>query len=506
MKRKVISIRGGIPRHPLYRLNKPVDFDLWEGEQIAIVGDNGSGKTLLVDILTGKHPLLGDQPVYDFGPEGGDQRSRTYVSDNLRYITFQDSYGTTDSTYYYQQRWNQHDVDGIPTAGEVLEASAQQAVRSQCIAHDYTPDEQEQLLRKALDQKERLSQLFEVGDDLLGKAVIFLSSGELRKLQLIKALLTTPRLLIIDNPFIGLDAVMRKQLSHVLHLLISETSTQLILVTPRTDEIPPYITRTVLVENKVVSPPAPNATNASGNSAATSRMDSSLLTLHSSLPSVVHLNHVTIRYGEHTILNDINWTVREGERWALTGRNGSGKSTLLSIVYADNLQAYAHDVTLFGRRRGTGESIWDIKRRIGYMSPEMHRAYRKNLPSLQIVASGLNDSIGLYAHPTPEQEEQCRDWLQIFSAEHLADRPFLTLSSGEQRLVLLARAFVKNPDLLILDEPFHGLDLHHRAHVRTLIEQYAHQPHKTLIMVTHYEEELPPCITRRLHLPDGTIS
>ena len=497
MQRKVISIHQGLARHPLYRLAEPVDFELLEGEQLAIVGDNGSGKSLLVDILTGKHPLLGEQPVYDFGEEGGDRRSRTYVSDNLRYITFRDSYGTSDSNYYYQQRWNQHDVDGIPTAADALALAVEQTVNRQCIAHPYTREQKEGLRRQATEQCERLSDLFEVGEEFAGKAVVLLSSGELRKLQLIKALLATPRLLIIDNPFIGLDAPMRRQLSHVLQSLITGTHTQLILVTPRADEIPPYITRVVEVRDKVVQSPAtPSPPPAAAAGACANAVSESA-------DEVIRLRDVTIRYGSHTILSHINWQVREGECWALTGRNGSGKSTLLSIVYADNLQAYAHDVTLFGRKRGTGESIWDIKRHIGYMSPEMHRSYQKNLPAIQIVASGLNDTIGLYARPTAEQEATCRRWMETFRVGHLADASFLSLSSGEQRLVLLARAFVKDPRLLILDEPFHGLDLHNRAHVRALIEQYAHRPHKTLIMVTHYEEELPPCINRKLLLCEG---
>lgn len=212
------------------------------------------------------------------------------------------------------------------------------------------------------------------------------------------------------------------------------------------------------------------------------------------------MNHVSIQYGPKQILKDLCWTVREGERWALSGRNGSGKSTLLSLVCADNPQAYACDIRLFGHQRGSGESIWDIKRHIGYVSPEMHRAYKSNLPAIRIVASGLKDSIGLYVKPTDSELQICRFWMDIFSLLHLEQRPFLTLSSGEQRMVLLARALVKDPDLLILDEPMHGLDLHNRQMVKDIIEAFCQRPRKTLIVVTHYEEELPNNITHRLCL------
>ena len=216
--------------------------------------------------------------------------------------------------------------------------------------------------------------------------------------------------------------------------------------------------------------------------------------------NVVRLNKVSIRYGERTILRDLDWTVKCGEKWALSGENGAGKSTLLSLVCADNPQSYACDITLFDRKRGSGESIWEIKKHIGYVSPEMHRAYLKNIPAIDIVASGLHDSIGLYKRPKEEDREVCLFWMDVFGVKELADRSFLQLSSGEQRLVLLARAFVKDPELLILDEPLHGLDLYNRRLVKDVIETFCRRENKTMIMVTHYKEELPECITNSLYL------
>jgi molybdate transport system ATP-binding protein len=192
--------------------------------------------------------------------------------------------------------------------------------------------------------------------------------------------------------------------------------------------------------------------------------------------------------------------VQSGEKWALSGENGTGKSTLLSLVCADNPQSYACHIDLFGRRRGTGESIWEIKKRIGYVSPEMHRAYLRPLPAIDIVASGLHDSVGLYRKNTGEQAAACEFWMDIFGVGHLKDVSFLQLSSGEQRLVLLARAFVKDPDLLVLDEPLHGLDMHNRRLAKDVIEAFCHRKGKTLIMVTHYQEDWPSVITHHLSL------
>jgi molybdate transport system ATP-binding protein len=434
----------------------------------AVVGRNGSGKTLYIDQLRKK-----------------------LASDKLRYIAFTDSYGVNvDGQYYLQLRWNQHDIDHeTPTVGELLQ-------RAYLLAGADT-DERQQM-------KKHLYKLFHM-DDFLDKYIITLSSGELRKFQLIKTLFANPELLIMDNPFIGLDAETRDQLKQLLFLLAEKRNIEIMLVLSKTDDIPEFVTEVIELKNKEPLPPC-------SRSAYYQRqpdIPSHVLTDDKrnailSLPyhdndydclRVVDMNRVSIRYGERTILKELSWTVRNGERWALSGQNGSGKSTLLSLVCADNPQSYACDITLFDRPRGSGESIWDIKKHIGYVSPEMHRSYKRNLPAIRIVASGLMDSIGLYAIPDKKDYELCRWWLDIFGIAGLADQPFLQLSSGEQRLVLLARAFVKDPQLLILDEPLHGLDLYNRRLVKDVIETFCQRRNKTMIMVTHYQTELPNNIT-----------
>ena len=438
---------------------EPVNLVINEGEQVAIVGDNAAGKSRLVDIITGRYPLLQNEVKYNLG-DG-------LVSDKLKYITFRDSYGDQDSTYYYQKRWNQH----------------------------------------------------EIGDDMPmvdGKPIIALSSGEMRRYQLGKVLKSKPRVLIIDNPFIGLDVATRRLLSDTLQELISETGLLLILVLSKTDDIPAFITHVLPVEHlrlgekqtrerymeNQVPLPTPVLPQAEQDwIAGLPQKDLSTLPFYpKDGGEILRFCDVSIRYGERTILSHLNWTVNEGERWALSGDNGAGKSTLLSLVCADNPQGYACDIRLFGHRRGTGESIWEIKKHIGYVSPEMHRAYLKDIPAIDIVASGLNDSIGLYARPKTNQRDICLRWMQVFGISHLAERTFLQLSSGEQRLCLLARAFVKDPELLILDEPLHGLDYRNRERVREIIEVFCQRRNKTLVMVTHYEEELPPCINKHLRL------
>ena len=384
-------------------------FEILPGEQVALVGDNASGKSRLAAAFAGRT--------------------------GAKYVTFRDSYGSYgDRNFFMQQRWNLFTLEGDPP-----------------LAED-------------------------------GRPLVTLSSGELRKHQLRCAMQDGPKILVIDNPYIGLDPAARKYLTKQLTELSREMT--LLLVLARPAEIPPFITHVVPVKDGVAGEKVPMA----------AYLDATLP------PAVIRMRNVTIRFGDRIVLDSLDWTVRQGEHWALTGANGSGKSTLLSLVNADNPQAYAHDIELFGRPRGSGESIWDIKRNIGFVSPELHRAFRVDAPALDIVTSGHFDTEGLFRHPTDAQRAVARDWMDVFGIADLADKRFLRLSSGQQRLCLVARAFVKDPPLYILDEPLQGLDEHHRRHVKTLLDRICGAPGKTLVMVTHYPEEYPSCIDHSLSL------
>ena len=489
-----IALKNAKTKKPEWAMTQPVDFTLEEGEHIAIVGRNAAGKSMLVDMITGRHPVFPDMAEYHFKDDG------RLVSENIRYITFRDTYGgDNDRTYFLQQRWNQMEIDEeTPTVGSKLEEAYQ-------LAGNDTPE------RRSLQR--HLYQLFHM-EGLLDKYIILLSSGELRKFKLASSLFSNPRVLIMDNPFIGLDAETRQQLKELLTTLSGEQSLQIILVLSKSDEIPDFITHVVEVVDMKVKPKVPKVTSEAylyhrapvPTSVLSDEKRQAILALphnakepHDS-QEVIAFHHVSIRYGSRTILSELDWRVMNGEHWVLSGQNGSGKSTLLSLVCADNPQGYACDISLFGNRRGSGESIWEIKRHIGYVSPEMHRSYQRDIPALRIVASGLKDSVGLYVQSTEQEREVCRWWMRIFGIEHLAERSFLHMSSGEQRLVLLARAFVKDPELLILDEPLHGLDNVNRRLVKDIIETFCQRPHKTLIFVSHYKEERPACIDHEIYL------
>lgn len=481
MEKKIIHLSDAVARNEQVQLSDPVNFELRSDEHIAIVGANGAGKSILVDMLMGKYPLKQGKLTYDFSPLCSNS-----AYDNIKYIAFRDTYGSADANYYYQQRWNSTEQDDAPTVRERL------------------GEIKDELLC------DRLFKLFGI-ENLIDEKIILLSSGELRKFQLTKALLTAPRVLIMDNPFIGLDVATRELLHNLLGELSKLENLQIMLVVSRTEDIPDFITHIVPVENKTVGDKTEAAeylktvsvpNGFSGEEELKQRIESLPYTVDESYSTeeIIRLNNVSIRYGDRTILSNLDWSVLKGEKWALSGENGSGKSTLLSLVCADNPQSYACDISLFGRKRGTGESIWEIKKHIGYVSPEMHRAYLKNIPAIEIVASGLHDSIGLYKRPQPAQLNICEWWMDVFGVAVFKDKPFLQLSSGEQRLVLLARAFVKDPELLILDEPLHGLDTLNRLRVRAVIEAFCKRKDKTLVMVTHYREELPGNIEKHLYL------
>ena len=207
-----------------------------------------------------------------------------------------------------------------------------------------------------------------------------------------------------------------------------------------------------------------------------------------------------MRYGKTVILRNLNWTIRAGESWALLGPNGSGKTTLLSLILGDNPQVYNNDVVVFGQQRGTGESIWEIKQHIGWVSPELHLHFTDSASSFEVVASGFHDTVGLFETPTARQRTAVRRWLRRFRLLEFAREPLFALSAGLQRMVLLARALVKNPRLLILDEPCQGLDSSHRNLFTQAVDGLIRSGLVTAIYVTHRQEEIPGSIQRVLRL------
>ena len=466
----LVELQNYLPRAP-FQFAEPINLKLFRGENWLVYGLNGSGKSILAKTLMKSYQSLCGTITHNLP---GNDWNR--ITSNMAHLSFNSQYGGSDEGMCYQMRWNQGLLDdSLPKVKDVLSLSKLPG----CFSH----------LKL---------------ENLMERYIISLSSGEFRRFQIAQMLCTGARIIIIENPYIGLDEQNRAIVAELLQELVKISGVQLILLESRLPENLSLFSHIVLIEDGRVAKYPLKEGLAAIKTAAVKTAAKDYSAAHSVTAEcgkeLLKLQNVSIRYGNRTILKDLSWSLKAGEKWALTGRNGSGKSTLLSLICADNPQAYSCNITLFGRKRGTGESIWDIKRNIGYLSPEMYKSYRKPLPVENIVASGLFDTIGLYVEPKEEHLQRVERWMELFNLSRFRGTNYMHLSDGWQRMVLLARAFVKNPPLLILDEPFHGLDNKNRTLAAEIIESRCRQPEKSLIMVSHYKEDFPQSITHTLNL------
>jgi ABC-type molybdenum transport system, ATPase component/photorepair protein PhrA len=449
----------------------PVSLKIQRGEQWAIAGHSGSGKTMLANALAGKIHYHGTISYHLSGSE--QHHARVLMIEQQH--RFKNRSNTSD--FYYQQRYNSADAEDTITVAEYIEEAGHDTDGSHWMdTLHITP--------------------------LLQKPLIQLSNGENKRLQIVQALFRDPAILILDNPFTGLDVDGRKTLHHVLNEIV-QAGIHIILITAHED-MPACLTHIAILENgKLVK--TGKVSEIKWQHQNTSAFNTELIKQlpapeENSFNFAVKMVNVSVRYGEKIVLQNINWEVKKGERWCISGPNGSGKSTLLSLISADNPQAYANEIYLFDRRRGSGESIWDIKKRIGFVSPELHLFFDRGTSVFDVIASGLFDTIGLFRQLGNSQVQQVNRWLDILRLQSLKDRPLFRLSLGQQRLVLLARALVKNPPLLILDEPCQGLDETQTKSFNDLIDLLCLHFDTTLLYVSHYDNALPSTITHRLSL------
>lgn len=345
---------------------------------------------------------------------------------------------------------------------------------------------------------------------LLDQPIRSLSTGEMRRFLIARTLLFNPRLLILDEPFDGLDASMRRYLADRITALVRE-GLQVILVTHREEEILPVMTHFLELGNGRVRHQGPlpreprrekrprKSDHVDENGGPGTSADTPPVSVRNG-PPLIRMINASVSFEGRRILDNLNWNVYHGENWLVAGPNGAGKSTLLRLISADHLQAYANAIYLFGCRRGTGESIWEIKQRIGMVSSEFQVRYRKSLTGFEVVLSGFFDSVGLFRLAGRAQRKKAMDWLARLQIERLAEKPFDRMSSGQQRMVLIARAVVKDPALLILDEPCQGLDTRNRERVLAMVDHIGSATPTNLIFTTHHADERPPCMTHELQL------
>ncbi|MEY4641073.1 MAG: hypothetical protein RLZZ227_1067 [Pseudomonadota bacterium] len=441
-------------------------LQLQRGECWAVLGRNGAGKRQLADILTGK-----------VEPQSG---SVDNEYNDVVLLSFEEQQS------FYEQQLRADDTDFI----DMLDPGT--TVR--------------ELLGIGAALPEELN--FLGLDPVLDRGYRLLSSGESRKALLAQALLQKPDLLILDEPFDSLDIRSKTALSDYFEAVLRKGETTLLFLLNTLEDVHKWHTHIAFMEQgALVAQGSRDTILDNADLLALLRFDAAALpawpprlTQAPAVEPLVRLRAGQVSYGDTEILKGINLEIHHGDHTLITGRNGSGKSTLLGLICGDHPQGYGNDLTIFGRRRGSGETIWELKRRLGIVSPGLHRDHRVPGCALEIVVSGFFDSIGLYERASEEQVRHAKRWLELVGLAERGGSAFKLLSYGEQRLVLIARALVKQPALLILDEPTQGLDDINRHRVLYFLDHLSSQTHTTIIMASHRRDEHLPLFKHHVQL------
>ncbi len=456
--------------------DQSVTIDNWvlpDGQSALICGANGSGKSVFAQLLSGKLSASSGEILFS-------------SPDKLAYVSFElEAEILAEDRYNDDSEFMEGGLDQGRTVREII--GSEQNLESICrlIGISY----------------------------LLDRPFMAISTGEARKVLIAKALIDEPELLILDDPFSGLDIVSRQEM-HKLFNQLADSNVQLLLFDFYREELPESIDHLVYLSEGCIILEGPRNIITESSEWKTYTDNQIQVPYHlpdcyvydfpdPSVPFVKTVD-LEVAYDGKTVFKGLNWTFQRGEHWQISGPNGSGKSTLLSMISGDNPKAYGKDITLFGVKRGSGESIWDIKRHYGILSSSLHRDYRVAATVLEVVVSGFYDSIGLYDKPSESQWRIGREWMELLGMKGREQIPFSTLSFGEQRRVLIVRAMVKLPLILLLDEPCLGLDNKNRSLALTLIDYIASHSQTHILFVSHdYRDELT-CLNRSLEfIPEG---
>lgn len=485
------------------------------GEVWAVLGANGAGKHYFASALTQRVPPLAGSICLNLPPPPAcieiaalaNRKSVVLISPEVhRHIL-------TSESSFYQARWHNGLEEGGMSASDFL---------SRQYVEDINPFEVG--MRGATPEdfdakREEFLEWMGIAPELLGRKWTHLSNGEQRKMILIHALLHAPQMLVLEEPFGGLDVQTRSTLLSVMDRLMKASMPVLPLVS-RPDELPPSVSHLLLLEKnqviaqgpiqevlkhpvacKLASPPIEVRTSQSVRSRRS--VCKSFPPIPSGVDPVVELNEVTFKMEEKVILDRINWKIYPGENWVLQGPNGAGKTSLLSLIQGDHPLAYSLNIRVMGESYHSTRSLWLIRQQMGWVSPELCLHYPGDWTCKEVVSSGFFHSMGLHTLPTGPQEERTHQCLEELGLSHLAEYSFGEVSMGDQRLVLLARAWVNRPRLLILDEPCQGLDASYRTRLLDAVDANVAQTKCALIFVTHEANEIPACINRTLCLHAG---
>jgi molybdate transport system ATP-binding protein len=498
MDTPLLSVNNAVLKIGNTTVFKDLNFKVDKGETWALIGESGSGKSALMQIIAGKFHLSSGSIRYYFHE---DFLQKHHTGD--AHLTFHRLIAMVESRhhfrnlsntsdFYYQQRYNSSDSEDALTVEEYLSA-----------IEPFFDGPAYWTLPKTL---RRLNL-----EGLKNKQLIKLSNGETKRLMIAAALLKNPVLLMLDNPLAGLDVQTRVEFNLIIADIIASGITVIMATSPF--EIPGAITNVAVLKKGNISQQIPAehfdpVAFSQIDKGKPDRAELNTLLNTNSNPNykwVVKMDKVNISYGEKTILKNVDWQIKQGDHWALLGPNGAGKSTLLSLINGDNPQAYANDIILFDRKRGTGESIWDIKNKTGFVSPELYQYFPTDNSCLQVIESGFYDTMGLFRSSDPKKAAMALRWMKALEIEQYARVLLKNIPASAQRLCLLARALIKNPSLLIFDEPCQGMDTHQQQHFKMLVDTICELSNVTLIYVTHYQHEIPDSVDKVLRLDRGLV-
>jgi molybdate transport system ATP-binding protein len=453
-------------------------FSISVGEHWCFFGGNGSGKSLLAKLLQGG---LRSGRAHVHYQDGFDPRRDIIV------VSFEEQ----------QALWehdNRHDVS------EFNDSALDQGTTVEML-----------ILDGAEPDLRYLRLLNDLGIRFIEhKGIRFLSSGQVRKALIARALYQNPRLLILDGPLESIDRDSCERIAQVISQWRSSSNSS-ILLSRRAEDVLPGISHLALLDKLSI------AEQGSFSAVKSSPIYDFLFNKKPLLPthipdpcagfpeqhldadiSLIELIDVNAAWHSQQVLRNVSWSMLPGHHTLIEGPNGCGKSTLLSLIDGENHKAYGQQVKLFGRQRGSGETVWDIKARFGVVSNELHNRYIKGWKVVDVVVSGFFNSVGLYDDSGASERRTAEQWLQTMGIAELGRDFYHELSFGQQRLVLLARAMVKRPSILILDEPCVGLDDWHRDLVLGTLDVIAASTTTQLIYVSHTAGEHPGCINQRL--------
>ncbi len=508
-----------------------VTWTMSAGEAWLVIGPNGGGKSAFLRGLAGDFDIVPNIPESDIC--AGDREWKSCFTEATDVPLYATAFSNSVETVSLERAAALIEEERRNDESDYIEGGVDPGRTGRRFLCEVTHDDGSRL--------ESNPQVKLCGiEKILDRGLKYMSTGEIRRTLLCRALLSAKRLLILSDPFAGLDVSSRSILLDFLDFIEAKQLSgskndsgwpMIVLGMERYTEIPVSVTHVLeftangvsfcgkkalyekLLEERQTMREKTRDSDRSAFEAEIRDLHAEAVERNADFPvsgdtgrqPLVRMKNVTVRWDDHIVLSDLSWALYPDEHWLIRGPNGSGKTTFLELITGDNMQVFCNDVSLFGNRRGSGESIWEVKAKLGIVSYRLHVEYRMvggtDLES--VIISGIHDTIGLYEPKSDVEVVSARKWLKLGGFAGRETASFSSLSYGEQRAVLILRAAVKCPPVLILDEPCHGLDSEYRQKILDLLETIAESGTTTLLHVTHDPDEVLSCEKHILELhPD----